>query len=335
MGNCYKEEDISRYLDGELDLREASLIGEHLKICSECKAQVRRLQDTGIVLKAYCQKAASPSLPKGPDCPEEGVLLAFADGSISGEEERKKISVHLAGCDYCCRIVAEVSRAVELASDAAEMTPSPVPSRLNRIIEESFFPPDLVALGCIKANLADIRDSSSGPGNAQHIVYPLPPPAQRTAMVAEDRESLPEQPRSGYSCAEEDTLIMEASGDIKKYPLVDSGEVSTQRTASNKLSRGREKLSRGLKWVFDGGEMNVSVEMAVSGKKDIECRINVTDCYGFPLAGVSLRLEQAGKNVWSHNTRLNKEAIFPHVTSGSYRLIIGHDRDYCLDLDLR
>ena len=338
MRNCYKEEEISRYLDGELDLREASLIEEHLKSCPECKAHARRIQDTGIVLKAYWQKAVAPSLAKGPDCPEEGVLLAFADGSIRGEDERKEIASHLAGCDSCGRIVAEVSRAVDLASAAAEVTPSPVPARLNRMIEQRFFSSELVSIGRINVNLSDIRDSFSSHLNSPRIAYPLAPSFQRTAMVAEIPEIFPERPPSDFSHAGEEPRDMDAPGNIRKHALVDSSspeEGATQRAAANKLFCGKENPPRGLRWVFDRGEIHVAVEMAVSGMKDIECRINLTDCYGFPLAGVFLRLEKDGKNVWSHHTGLNNQAIFPHVTPGNYRLTIDHDRDYYLDLDVR
>ena len=335
MQRCFTEEEISRYLDGELDPREARLIEEHLESCPGCKALARRIEDTGIALKAYWQKAVAPSLTRGTACPDEGILIAFADGSIRGEEERREIAAHLAGCDYCGRIVAEASRASDLVNKVEKEKPARVPAHLDRLLKERYFPSPPVSLGRINVSLSEIWKAFPRFLNPP---YPIAPSFQRMAMVAEEPEVFPARPAPELSFAGEEPRKRETSREIRKpsraaKPRPD--EKTRQRAASLQPTAGKKRPLRGLRWTFERGEMNVAVEMAGSGMKDVECRINLTDCYGFPLAGVPLRLEKDGKKVWSHLTELNKEAVFPHVICGRYRLTIDHDRDYHLDLDVR
>jgi Putative zinc-finger len=315
MKSCYTEEEINRYIDGELNPGEVERMKEHLKGCEGCAAVFKNLRDIGGILRTYREENSANSGEKGPACPEEGVLSGFADGSLRDKDRRDEIVRHLLGCDYCGSIVAETSRALELASAAEEEGLIQVPERIDRAIKEEYLLFQPILLGRINVKLTELEAESAGhPDSPCRMVYPLAPSSGEIKMAAE------EQPLFEFKSK---SMIEEESGD----------EFITGRDKSS----GFEKpaLIRGLRWSFDRGEINVVIEMRREERGDLRCLIHLTDCYGFPLAGVPLRIEKAGKQIWSHHTELKKDAVFPGMTGGKYRLTISHDRDYFLDINLQ
>ena len=315
MKSCYTEEEINRYIDGELNPGEVEKMKEHLKGCGGCAAVFESLRDIGVVLRTYRDKSSANSGEKGPDCPEEGVLSGFADGSLRDKDRRDEIVRHLLVCDYCGSIVAETCRALELASAAEEEGLVPVPELLDKAIKEDHFLFKPILLGRINLKLTELEESSAGrPDSACRMVYPLAPSSGEIKMAAEEQALFEFESKSEF--------MAEESGD--------------------ELIRGKDQSFgfeeppsiRGLRWSFDRGEINVVIEMRKEERGDVLCLIHLTDCYGFPLAGVPLRIEKAGKKIWSHHTELKKDAVFPGLTGGKYRLTISHDREYFLDIDL-
>ena len=315
MKSCYTKEEINRYIDGELNPGEVERMKEHLKGCRRCSAVFKNLRDIGGILRTYREKSSANSGEKGPDCPEEGVLSGFSDGSLRDKDRRDEIVRHLLGCDYCGSIVAETSRALELASAAEEEGLIPVPERIDRAIKEEYLLFQPILLGRINVKVTELEAASAGqPDSPSRMVYPLAPSSGEIKMAAEEQALFEFKSKS---------MIEEESGD----------EFITERDKSS----GFEKPAsiRGLRWSFDRGEINVVIEMRREERGSLRCLIHLTDCYGFPLAGVPLRIEKAGKQIWSYQTELKNDAIFPGLTGGKYRLTISHDRDYFLDINLQ
>ncbi len=317
MKNCYTEEEINRYIDGELDPGEVGRMKEHLKVCGVCAAVFNNLRDIGGILRTYREKSSGNSSEKGPDCPGEGALSGFADGSLRDKDRRDEIVRHLLVCDYCGLIVAEISRALELSSAAEEEGLIQVPEHLDRKIkgEHILFSP--ILLGRIEVKLTELEEASAArPDSSFRMVYPLDPSSGEIKMAAEEQALFKFESKSKFKIEEEpgDELVM-----------------------GRDQSPGFEKPAsiQGLRWSFDRGEINVMIEMRREERGDIGFLIHLTDCYGFPLAGVPLRIEKAGKQIWSHQTELKKDAVFPGLTGGKYRLTISHDRDYFLDINLQ
>ncbi len=91
----------------------------------------------------------------------------------------------------------------------------------------------------------------------------------------------------------------------------------------------------GYRQSFSGEGIEAAVELFRGGEGGVSCRLSVRDGAGRPLDGVRLRLEKAGKPVWSFLTRPGKEPVIPRLLPGRYRLRIGHGRGYGLVLELR
>lgn len=315
MKSCYTEEEINRYIDGELNHGEVGRMMEHLKVCGGCAALFESLRDIGVVIRTYRERSSAASGEKGPDCPEDGVLSGFADGSLRDKDSRDEIVRHLLVCDYCASIVAETLRALELASAAKEEGLIQVPELIDRRIkdEDLLFQP--ILLGRINVKLTELEEAPGGrPDSACRMDYPLAPLSGGIKMAAEEQAFFEFESKSTIEEESGDECIMgrDKSSGFEKSPSIG-----------------------GLRWSFDRGEINIVIEMRREERGDLRCVIHLTDCYGFPLAGVPLRIEKAGKKIWSHQTELKQDAVFPGMIGGQYRLTISHDRDYFLDIDLQ
>ncbi|MEA1927328.1 MAG: hypothetical protein U9N73_03915, partial [Candidatus Auribacterota bacterium] len=251
------------------------------------------------------------------ECPGEGMLSGFADGSLRDKEKREEIAGHLSHCDYCAVIVAEISRAVELAAAAEEEGRIPVPEHIDRAIKEEYFSSRPILLGKINVRLTELDKATVGRSDSgPRMVYPLASTPGEIKMAAEEQ------------------ALFRFDSKLDSGPREKAGDESSVRSDQ---SPGPNKISpvRGLRWSFEGGEINVVIEMMREEKENVVCLIHLTDCYGFPLAGVPLRIDKEGKKIWSYRTELKKKAVFPGLTGGKYRLTIDHDRDYFLDIDIQ
>ncbi len=65
MKSCYTEEEINRYIDGELNPGEVEKMKEHLKGCGGCAAVFENLRDIGVILRTYREKSSANSGRKG------------------------------------------------------------------------------------------------------------------------------------------------------------------------------------------------------------------------------------------------------------------------------
>ncbi|MFH1038448.1 MAG: zf-HC2 domain-containing protein [PVC group bacterium] len=340
MQRCLTEEEISRYLDGEFAPREARAAAAHIEKCPACGALCRKLRASGRALETWASSAVPPDRKRGEDCPDEGLLAAFADGSIREINARRGIAAHLARCARCSRIAAEAARAADLAGAAQRGKPDPVPARLHRMIEERFFPRP-VSLGRIEIDLAEIWGTFARwvrPRFPGQLAYAISPDYLSPQMAAEDRVpySPPEPGESAFREAKkgepenrpgERKAVRKVKRPLRTKPL--------SRAARLKSGSADNRPSPCPRWSFERGDLRVSVEVADGKEGEGACRIDVTDRRGCPLSGVPLVLEKSGQEIWSDTTQLKKESIFPHLVPGQYRLIITGENVYSLDLDIK
>jgi anti-sigma factor RsiW len=131
----YTPEDLSAYVDGELDPTLAGEVREHLRACPTCEQEVAWLRDvTGMVRavphaapkQATAWKAESLSArePRRLQCT---VVLTEASALIDGElsdEEALDVQAHLYACESCYHAYRQLGEVAE-ALQATEPAPAP------------------------------------------------------------------------------------------------------------------------------------------------------------------------------------------------------------------
>jgi len=139
MSCPYGREDLSAYVDAEVDEPTASGIREHLRACPSCKREVGTLKTVaGMVAElprvepdaavTWNAERMAPRTPASLHCP---VVLPDASALIDGElpsEEAQNVLGHLAGCEPCYQAFKDLERLSEamIATD-----PAPVPAGLE------------------------------------------------------------------------------------------------------------------------------------------------------------------------------------------------------------
>ena len=62
----HPEQDLLRYLDGELPARRAGRLSSHLESCGRCRSELDELQDTLADCASY-RKAVAAQMPEAPE----------------------------------------------------------------------------------------------------------------------------------------------------------------------------------------------------------------------------------------------------------------------------
>ena len=139
MGCPYDREDLSAYVDAEVDETTGSGIREHLRVCVACKREVASLKmlsrmvgalprvepDTAVT---WSTERLAPRTSAALHCP---VVLPEASALIDGElneEDAQAVIGHIAGCTPCHRVYRDLERISEVM---AATPPVPAPAGLE------------------------------------------------------------------------------------------------------------------------------------------------------------------------------------------------------------
>lgn len=156
--NCPPEEKIIRLIDGELSPPEKKAVQDHLIDCPGCRSLYEELKLTSGVLKHYRAGITTPRPENSPSCPDEEIIIAYADGSIIDGKKRKEIAAHLARCDYCAMQAAGARETARLLKQIEGEGPRKVPPGLAARARDRFFPGGTVVLGRIIFKLEKLRE---------------------------------------------------------------------------------------------------------------------------------------------------------------------------------
>jgi hypothetical protein len=118
---CPDFEDLSRFVDGELDAEAAAHIGTHVSRCAWCSGLANMIQ-------AWFDAAAASAdeVDPGAACGTTEMLLGYLTTGLS-ENERRSIDTHVRGCDQCVRTLTLLQRRLL----SAEEIKTPVPAALT------------------------------------------------------------------------------------------------------------------------------------------------------------------------------------------------------------
>lgn len=103
-------EALIRHILGAGDLA----VARHIEDCSTCRAEVARLREAAVSLRA---PVSLERLAESADCPEELILADFVDGRL-GPETRGPVVAHLLTCARCRSLVRATGRVLADASAA-------------------------------------------------------------------------------------------------------------------------------------------------------------------------------------------------------------------------
>lgn len=153
MSCPYDRQDLSAYVDGEIDGEAEGLIREHLRTCRSCRREVGWLKtvsrmvhrlprlepDTAITWKAERLGQAHRRVP---GC---AVVLPQASALLDDElppEDGQQVIAHLASCEACYRAFKEIERVSEtIAAIPWAPVPEGLEARIMAAIEaEGRFP---------------------------------------------------------------------------------------------------------------------------------------------------------------------------------------------------
>lgn len=170
---CPRKEQLARYLDGEIPEQSKLPIRKHLLSCPECRARLKSMRKADSFLRGYLH----PHLAPRPNCPDEETIIAYAEGSLADRDERRRITAHLAGCDYCAVRTAGALETIRLREELEEKGLEPVPRHLTERARERFGVRKPASLGRVLARLADLRERFQ-----RSFEFVLPEPAFSVVM---------------------------------------------------------------------------------------------------------------------------------------------------------
>jgi hypothetical protein len=110
---CPDFEDLSRFVDGEVDGDRAAHIAAHVTHCAWCSG-------LATMIRAYFEAAAASAgtASGGPSCSTTEVLVSYLTTGLS-EAERHSIDTHVRGCDQCIRTLTLLQRRLLSAEEAS------------------------------------------------------------------------------------------------------------------------------------------------------------------------------------------------------------------------
>jgi len=120
---CPDFEDLSRFVDGEVDADRARTISAHIRHCAWCSGLTT-------MIRAYFEAAAaSADATSGEStCGTAEMLVSYLTTGLS-ESERHSIDAHVRGCDQCVRTLTLLQRRLLSAEDVPAAVPLSVMER--------------------------------------------------------------------------------------------------------------------------------------------------------------------------------------------------------------
>ena len=121
--SCPDFEDLSRFVDGEVDGDRAAHISAHITHCAWCSG-------LATMIRAYLEAAAASAdaTPGESNCGTHEVLVSYLTTGLS-DAERRSIDTHVRGCDQCIRTLTLLQRRLLSAEEIPAAVPASVIER--------------------------------------------------------------------------------------------------------------------------------------------------------------------------------------------------------------
>jgi Bacterial SH3 domain/Putative zinc-finger len=121
--SCPDFEDLSRFMDGELDETHANEVGAHLQHCAWCSG-------LGNMIQAWFESAAAAADGRAPgsSCTTTEMLVGYLTTGLT-DSERRSIDSHVRGCDQCVQTLTLLQRRLLSAPEMDVAVPAAVQER--------------------------------------------------------------------------------------------------------------------------------------------------------------------------------------------------------------
>jgi hypothetical protein len=126
------QEDIFKYMSGDLPLEEVARIEGHLRSCSECADLLTFAREFNAALKQMPPEEFHPATP----CPDVDTIAAFAAGDLD-EDSAQSVRRHTILCKDCLEEVFLLRRSAKEAGVRVFSESSSVPIWLREILEKA------------------------------------------------------------------------------------------------------------------------------------------------------------------------------------------------------
>jgi anti-sigma factor RsiW len=123
---CPDFEDLSRFVDGEVETAHAESIASHVSGCEECDGLIARMRED---VPAGGTRARENERPCGRA--EDVLLYAIGQASM---RERSDLESHLQACDRCVRELVHLRRRFALSDEADRPVPATVQAAGRRAL---------------------------------------------------------------------------------------------------------------------------------------------------------------------------------------------------------
>ncbi len=137
MSSCPDFEDLSCYIDEELDAARSSVVREHVDSCERCAGLTARLRREFDGVAANAEPGVA-----GAGCSDEEGLILYLTRDLA-DADRRAVEAHLSRCDACVYGLSLLKRRLRVESSVDR----PVPAALRRQVQ-----------GLIEAGARDLAD---------------------------------------------------------------------------------------------------------------------------------------------------------------------------------
>ncbi len=129
LGPCPDFEDLSCFIDDELDSTMAQSVREHLDSCERCSSLSGRLQHD-----FHGSYPAIDGGMSGSGCADEEGLILYLTQDLS-DRERKAVETHLSRCDSCVYGLSLLRKRLRIEDMVDQPVPTALQGRVRDLIE--------------------------------------------------------------------------------------------------------------------------------------------------------------------------------------------------------
>lgn len=330
-------EEVSRLLDGELPRTEAKRAMAHLRVCPTCRLLA---EDTQLAAGALlsCRMAADEPLADTQECPDEGIVLAYADGSIRDDEERSLLAAHIAACRRCSHLAGGASAFKRISEQIRRTRPEHIPPHVEERVRERYFSrPAFV--GQIIARIRDLLGQTGHwvefnimPELGDVMDYPIPMASARSLCIRQSEKAI-DRKCSGLM----ESGIEEYSARIPPIePHLERPSDRARRLAARFHEHPSAPIvphpSQEEPTRLEGLGVKMRFRAQVDG--GIYGTVSVLGPSGNPQSGITVELQKAGKRISESRTDDKGVASFVGISRGRYRVLLRHGRGAYFEFQL-
>ena len=129
LGGCPDFEDLSCFIDDELEAARREVVSGHVESCERCSSLTARLQGSFDGPVGGIDAGIS-----GGRCSDEESLILYLTQGLS-ESERNAVEAHLSRCDACVYGIALLRRRLHIDDTVDRAVPTAIQEKVREVIE--------------------------------------------------------------------------------------------------------------------------------------------------------------------------------------------------------